>query len=60
MPRKPNSLSNAKDFRINWSKPNRLCHIEEARRIREYNKKGIFNAAKLYFNRSDNNLLKNL
>jgi len=47
-----------KDFRINWSKPMRLIHVEEARRMRETKSKGIWNPAKLYLNRSDDPVLK--
>ncbi|MGA2122499.1 MAG: hypothetical protein ABSG49_10755 [Methanoregula sp.] len=56
----PELLTKDKDFRINWSKPMRLIHIEEARRMRETKLKGIWNPAKLYLERSEDPLLKSI
>jgi hypothetical protein len=56
----PELLTKDRDFRINLSKPMRLIHTEEARRMREAKSNGIWNSAKLYLNRADDPLLKSI
>lgn len=61
LPTKPDKglFNNDLKYRINFSKPMRLIHIEEARRIRNGQLKDNRNPAKLYFERSDHQFLKN-
>ncbi|MGD0535035.1 MAG: hypothetical protein ABR999_06280 [Methanoregula sp.] len=47
-------LLHDKLYRLNWSKPRKLSCIEEAKRIRKAQEKGIVNPAKLYINNSSN------
>lgn len=60
LPRKPSleDLENPDLYRKRFSKPMRLIHIEEARRIRNDKSKGRIEPAKLYFSRSEHNYLK--
>lgn len=62
LPRKPSPdyYQSDKAYRVNWSKPMRLIHIEEARRIRDAKKKSILSPAKLYLSRSSNHELNAL
>ena len=61
LPTKPDKglFTNPLKYRINFAKPMRLIHIEEARRIRNGQLKDNRNPAKLYFERSDHQFLKN-
>jgi hypothetical protein len=47
-------------YRTKFSKPLRLIHIEEGRRIRKATLEGTINPAKHYFSRSKNMYLQNL
>jgi len=60
LPRKPSSedLVSPELYRTRFSKPMRLIHIEEARRIRNDKSKGRIEPAKLYFSRSEHSYLK--
>ena len=62
LPTRPSleDLGNPKNYRINWAKPQRLCGIEEARRIRVAKLKGNLSPANLYLQRSSNSFLNHL
>jgi hypothetical protein len=47
-------------YRIKFSKPLRLIHIEEGRRIRKATLEGTINPSKHYFSKSQHTYLKNL
>ena len=62
LPSKPDSgdLSNPLKYRINFAKPMRLIHVEEARRLREGQLKEVINPARRYLERSKHQLLMNV
>lgn len=60
LPNRPTqeALDNDKIFRKTFSKPLRLIHCEEARRIRKAQVQGVRNPAERYFEKSDHPLLQ--
>ncbi len=62
LPYKPDrgNFINPIKYRVNFSKPMRLIHVEEARRIRHGQIGNVRNPAKRYFERSDHKILKNI
>lgn len=57
---RPEYLTDEVLYRTKFSKPLRLIHIEEARRIRKAILEGTINPAKHYFSKSKNMYLQNL
>lgn len=64
LPYKPDkgllSNNNHRKYRINFSKPMRFIHVEEARRIRQGQLDNVRNPARRYFERSKHKILKNI
>ena len=56
----PEYLNDEGLFRTKFSKPMRLIHIEEGRRIRKATLEGTLNPSKHYFSKSQHTYLKNL
>ncbi len=56
----PEYLNDDALYRIKFSKPMRLIHIEEGRRIRKATMEGTLNPSKHYFSKSQHLYLKNL